>query len=98
RAMVACQRFGQSGILVAAADEVVGAVSREDLDKAISHGLSHAPVKGIMSSRVASCDEETPLLELQRLLAAGNDRIAVVRNGKLGGVVTRRHGVEAFVW
>src|SRR6266536_3481472 len=96
RAMVACQRFGQSGILVAAADEVVGAVSREDLDKAISHGLSHAPVKGIMSSRVATCDEETPLLELQRLLAAGNDRIAVVRNGKLAGVVTRGDVLEAL--
>src|SRR5207253_6553723 len=64
RAMVACQRFSQSGILVAVDDEVVGAVSREDLDKAISHGLSHAPVKGIMSSRVATCDQETPLLEL----------------------------------
>src|SRR5438874_1204480 len=89
RAMVACQRFGQSGILVAAGNEVVGAVSREDLDKAISHGLSHAPVKGIMSSRVATCDEETPLSELQRLLAAGDDRVAVLRDGKLAGVVTR---------
>src|SRR5438067_7544391 len=96
RAMVACQRFGQSGILVAAGNEVVGAVSREDLDKAISHGLAHAPVKGIMSSRVATCDEEAPLLELQRLLAAGNDRVAVVREGKLAGVVTRGDVLEAL--
>jgi tRNA nucleotidyltransferase (CCA-adding enzyme) len=96
RAMVACQRFGQSGILVAKGDEVVGAVSREDLDKAISHGLSHAPVKGIMSSRVAACDEETPLSELQRLLAAGNDRIAVLHEGKLAGVVTRSDVLRAL--
>jgi tRNA nucleotidyltransferase (CCA-adding enzyme) len=96
RAMVACQRFGQSGILVAKGDEVVGAVSREDLDKAISHGLSHAPVKGIMSSRVAACDEETPLSELQRLLAAGNDRIAVLHDGKLAGVVTRSDVLRAL--
>src|SRR5436190_2109702 len=89
RAMVACQRFGQSGILVADGKEVVGAIGREDLDKAISHGLSHAPVKGIMSSRVATCEEETPLSELHRLLAAGDDRIAVLRGGKLAGVVTR---------
>jgi tRNA nucleotidyltransferase (CCA-adding enzyme) len=88
-AMVACQRFGQSGILVAEGEEVVGAVGREDLDKAISHGLSHAPVKGIMSSRVATCDDETPLSELHRLLAGGDDRIAVLRDGKLAGVVTR---------
>jgi tRNA nucleotidyltransferase (CCA-adding enzyme) len=96
RAMVACQRFGQSGILVAKGDEVVGAVSREDLDKAISHGLSHAPVKGIMSSRVAARDEETPLSELQRLLAAGNDRIAVLHDGKLAGVVTRSDVLRAL--
>ena len=96
RAMVACQRFGQSGILVAEGDHVVGAVSREDLDKAISHGLSHAPVKGIMSSRVAICDERTPLSELQRLLASGDDRIAVLREGKLAGVVTRSDVLEAL--
>jgi len=96
RAMVACQRFGQSGILVAADDEVVGAVSREDLDKAVSHGLSHAPVKGIMSSRVAVCDEDTPLSELQRLLAGGDERVAVLRVGKVVGVVTRGDVLEAL--
>jgi tRNA nucleotidyltransferase (CCA-adding enzyme) len=96
RAMIACQRFGQSGILVADGEQVVGAVSREDLDKAISHGLSHAPVKGIMSSRVASADERTPLSELQRLLAAGDDRVAVLRDGKLVGVVTRSDVLEAL--
>ena len=96
RAMVACQRFGQSGILVAAGDELAGAVSREDLDKAISHGLSHAPVRGIMSSRVATCAEETPLLELQRLLASGDDRVAVLRDDRLVGVVTRGDVLEAL--
>src|SRR5437899_713795 len=30
RAMVACQRFGQSGILIAEGDQVAGAISRED--------------------------------------------------------------------
>ena len=96
RAMVACQRFGQSGILVAAGDELAGAVSREDLDKAISHGLSHAPVRGIMSSRVATCAEDTPLSELQRLLASGDDRVAVLRDGRLVGVVTRGDVLEAL--
>src|SRR2546423_135891 len=96
RAMVACQRFGQSGILVAAGEELAGAVSREDLDKAISHGLSHAPVRGIMSSRVATCAEDTPLSELQRLLASGDDRVAVLRDGRLVGVVTRGDVLEAL--
>jgi tRNA nucleotidyltransferase (CCA-adding enzyme) len=96
RAMVACQRFGQSGILVTDGERLVGTVSREDLDKAISHGLSHAPVKGIMSSRVATCTDEAPLSELQRMLAEGDDRVAVLRDGKLAGVVTRGDVLEAL--
>jgi tRNA nucleotidyltransferase (CCA-adding enzyme) len=96
RALVACQRYGQSGILVAEDDRLVGVVGREDLDRAVAHGLSHAPVKGIMSSRVASCDERTPLAELQRLLSGGGDRIAVLREDRVVGVVTRSDVLRAL--
>jgi tRNA nucleotidyltransferase (CCA-adding enzyme) len=89
-AMVTCQRYGQSGILVVEDSRLAGTVSREDLDKAVSHGLAHAPVKGIMSSKVATADEETPLGELQRLVSTADDgRIAIVRTGQVVGVVTR---------
>ncbi len=97
RAMVACQRHGQSGILVTKDGRLVGAVSREDLDKAIGHGLSHAPVKGIMSGRVPTAQEEAPLAELQRLLAtSGEGRIAVLRDEKVVGVVTRSDLLQAL--
>ena len=96
RALVACQRHGQSGILVAEDDRLVGAVRREDLDRAVAHGLSHAPVKGIMSSRVAASDEETPLAELQRVVLAGDDRIAVLRDQRIVGVVTRSDLLRAL--
>jgi tRNA nucleotidyltransferase (CCA-adding enzyme) len=96
RALVACQRHGQSGILVAEDDRLLGAVGREDLDRAVAHGLSHAPVKGIMSSRVAARDEETPLAELQRVVAAGDDRIAVLRDERIVGVVTRSDLLRAL--
>jgi tRNA nucleotidyltransferase (CCA-adding enzyme) len=90
RAMVVCQRHGVSGILVAESGEVVGAVGREDLDKAIGHGLSHAPVKAIMSGGVPTATETTPLPELRRLLTTVDaGRIAILRDGKLAGVVTR---------
>jgi tRNA nucleotidyltransferase (CCA-adding enzyme) len=90
RAMVACQRYGQSGILVVEDGRLVGAVAREDLDKAIGHGLSHAPVKGIMSSRVATVETGAPLAEVQEALAGSADgRVAVVENGDVIGVVTR---------
>jgi tRNA nucleotidyltransferase (CCA-adding enzyme) len=88
--MVLCQRHGQSGVFVAEQGKVVGAVSREDLDKAIGHGLAHAPVRGIMSGRITSCSEEATLSELQTLVTTAQDgRVAVLRDGELVGVVTR---------
>ena len=96
KALVACQRYGQSGILVAEGDRLAGVVGREDLDRAVAHGLSHAPVKGIMSTRVATCTEETPLAELQRLLSSGDDRVAVLRDERILGVVTRSDLLRAL--
>jgi tRNA nucleotidyltransferase (CCA-adding enzyme) len=97
RAMVACQRYAQSGILVVEGDRVVGAVSREDLDKAIAHGLSHAPVKGIMSSRVATVDGAAALGDVQDALAGSPDgRVAVLEDETLVGVVTRSDLLRAL--
>jgi tRNA nucleotidyltransferase (CCA-adding enzyme) len=97
RAMVECQRHRQSGILVTEGDRPVGVVAREDLDKAIGHGLSHAPVKGIMSSRVATADEGTPLAELNVLLGgAPGGRIAIVRGDRVVGIVTRSDVLRAL--
>jgi tRNA nucleotidyltransferase (CCA-adding enzyme) len=95
-ALVACQRYGQSGILVTEDDGLVGVVGREDLDRAVGHGLSHAPVKGIMSSSIATAEETTPLAELQRLLAGGNERVAVVEGERVVGVITRSDLLRAL--
>jgi tRNA nucleotidyltransferase (CCA-adding enzyme) len=96
-AMVMCQRYGQSGVLVVEDERLVGVVTREDLDKAVGHELAHAPVKGIMNSHPTSCDEATPLGELQRRLASSTDgRIAVLRDERVVGVVTRSDLLRAL--
>ena len=97
RAMMLCQRHGQSGILVLAADRLVGAARREDLDRAIGHGLSHAPVKSIMSGRVATAAEDATLPELQHLLAESPEgRIAILDGERVVGVVTGRDVLRAL--
>ena len=94
-AMVMCQRYGQSGILVLDEGRLVGSVAREDLDKAIGHALSHAPVRGIMSSRVARCEPGTPLGDVQRLVET-EGRVAVMEGDAVVGVVTRSDVLAAL--
>jgi tRNA nucleotidyltransferase (CCA-adding enzyme) len=89
-AMALCQRHGQSGVFVAENGRVVGSVSREDLDKAVAHGLAHAPVRGVMSGRAATTTEDATLPELRVLVTDAEDgRVAVLRDGVLVGVVAR---------
>jgi tRNA nucleotidyltransferase (CCA-adding enzyme) len=96
-AMVLCQRHRQSGMQVGEPRRLVGMVTREDLDKAVGHGLSHAPVKSVMSSDVVTCPEDTPLPEVMRLVAASEGgRVPVVRGDEVVGVVTRSDLLRAL--
>jgi tRNA nucleotidyltransferase (CCA-adding enzyme) len=96
-AMALCQRHRQSGIQVGEPRALAGVVAREDLDKAIAHGLSHAPVKAIMGSGVTTCEPGTPLAELQRLVSTADaGRVPVVRDGEVIGVVTRSDVLRAL--
>lgn len=96
-AMVLCQQHRQSGMLVGKPRALSGIVTREDLDKAIGHELSHAPVKSVMSSNAVTCRPETPLAELHRLLASTDvGRLPVLGDGEVLGVVTRSDLLRAF--
>jgi len=96
-AMALCQRHGQSGVFVVDEERVAGAVAREDLDKAIGHGLAHAPVRGIMSGRVVTASEDATLAELQVLVTnAADGRVGILRDGALAGVVARADLLRAL--
>ncbi|NLT20001.1 MAG: CBS domain-containing protein [Syntrophomonadaceae bacterium] len=83
-------RYGHTGMPVVENDQMVGVISRRDVDKARIHDLGHAPVKGFMTTAILSVEPETPVNEIQRLMVEHDiGRLPVVENGKLVGIVSR---------
>ncbi len=83
-------RYGHTGVPVTVDNCLVGIISRRDVDKAIKHGLRHAPVKGFMSTKVTTVDVESPWEEVQRLMVQHDiGRLPVVENGNVVGIVSR---------
>lgn len=84
-------RYGHSGLsVVDADDQLVGIISRRDLDIAFHHGFGHAPVKGYMSTNLKTIVPETPLREIEAMMVTYDiGRLPVLDRGQLVGIVTR---------
>jgi len=83
-------RYGHTGMPVIDGGEIVGVISRRDVDKALTHELGHAPVKGFMTTAVLSVDPLTSLTEVQKIMVEKDiGRLPVIDNGKLAGIISR---------
>lgn len=83
-------KYGHTGVTVVDDDNLVGVISRRDVDKAIKHGLNHAPVKGFMTKEVISVHPEQSWEEVQELMVEHDiGRLPVVQDGQVVGIVSR---------
>ncbi|AOY77093.1 CBS domain-containing protein [Clostridium formicaceticum] len=83
-------RYGHTGMPVIKDNYIIGIISRTDVDKAMQHGLGHAPVKGFMTREVKTISPTTSLSEINDLLVKNNiGRLPVVEEDKIIGIVTR---------
>jgi tRNA nucleotidyltransferase (CCA-adding enzyme) len=110
-ALLAAQRYGHSGISVKDGDRVVGMAARRDLDKAVRHGLGHAPVKGVMTRNVVFARRSATVEELRHLMVETNvgrlpivsdegygraERDGIVLVGDVLGIATRTDVLAAY--
>ncbi|MBW4448318.1 MAG: CBS domain-containing protein [Spirirestis rafaelensis WJT71-NPBG6] len=84
-------RYGHSGLsVVDGSAQLVGIISRRDLDIALHHGFSHAPVKGYMTTNLKTITPDTTLPEIEALMVTYDiGRLPVLENNQLLGIVTR---------
>lgn len=90
-------RYGHSGYPIIENDQLVGVITRRDLDKGNHHGLGHAPVKAYMTTEVITIEKDTSFEDIQRLIINFNiGRLPVIDQGKLIGIVTRTNIIETL--
>lgn len=85
-------RYGHVGLCVVNAEgDLIGMISRRDIDIALHHGLGHAPVKGCMSVDIKSITLSTPVSEIHSLMMTYDiGRLPVLNcRDALVGIVTR---------
>ncbi len=71
-------------------EKLSGFITRQVIDKAMSHGLAHLPLKEYMNPEIISAGPDADLSEIHSKIIASNQRILpVVENGIIIGVVTR---------
>jgi len=71
-------------------EKLIGFITRQVIDKAISHGLGHLPVREYMNPEIVSVHPDADLSEIHSKIIASNQRILpIVENNLVIGVVTR---------
>ncbi|WP_368503773.1 CBS domain-containing protein [Alkalihalophilus sp. As8PL] len=84
-------RFGHTGFPVLNEDsQLVGIISRRDVDKAMHHRYGHAPIKGYMTRDIITLPHTATMEEIQRDMMTHNiGRIPIMKGDKVVGIVSR---------
>jgi tRNA nucleotidyltransferase (CCA-adding enzyme) len=85
------RRIGHEGFPVVDGGQVVGLLTRRDVDRAMSHGMGHQMIRRIMEAGQVTVKPSDSIEVLQqRMMRSGWGQIPVVDDaGKLIGIVTR---------
>ena len=84
------KRYGHEGFPVVQNGELVGVLTRTEIDRALHHGLDKAPVSAYMHTGDVSVSPDDSVASLQQVMTDnGLGQVPVVQNGRVLGIVTR---------
>ncbi|MGB4300780.1 MAG: CBS domain-containing protein [Acetomicrobium sp.] len=90
-------RYGHSGLPIVQDGNLIGIITRKDLDKAHLHGFGSAKVREFMTEGVITVHPEASVSEAHRLMVFHNiGRLPVKENGLLVGIITRTDLLRAL--
>ena len=89
-AEAAMRRYGHEGFPVVRAGELVGVLTRSEIDRAVHHGLLSSPVASFMHKGDISVSPNDSVEHLQEVMMRnGLGQVPVVDGGEIQGIVTR---------
>ncbi len=91
-------QYGHTGFpVIDENNQLVGVISRRDVDKAVHHGLGHAPVKAYMSEKPITLSPTATLEKIQETMIQHNiGRIPIVQADKILGIISRTDIIEVL--
>jgi tRNA nucleotidyltransferase (CCA-adding enzyme) len=91
------RRWGHEGLPVVNGErQLLGVLTRRDLDRALRLGLGEAPVRAYMRRGSPTVAPATPLARIQQVMREHNvGQLPVLENGYLVGIVTRTDVFQA---
>ena len=90
-------RFGYSGLPVVKDGQLLGIISRRDVEKTVSHGFGNAPIKAYMTKNLVVGKLHSTLDDIKILMVENEvSRIPIVENNKLLGIITRSDLLEGL--
>ncbi|HID87882.1 MAG TPA: CBS domain-containing protein [Anaerolineae bacterium] len=84
------RRYGHEGFPVVKDGQLVGIITRSEIDKALQHGLEDATVETYMYKGAISVSPDDSIEGLQQVMMEhGLGQVPVVQEGRIIGIVTR---------
>ncbi|GEL09002.1 tRNA nucleotidyltransferase (CCA-adding enzyme) [Salisediminibacterium halotolerans] len=90
-------RYGHTGFPIVENEQVIGIISRRDIDKALHHQLGHAPVKGYMTREPITISADETIETIREYMIDDQvGRLPVLENKELVGIVSRSDVIRAM--